>query len=551
MTDPSAAIARLADDYWEAHLKANPTEAHLLGRTEFAGEYESATRVDEDAWIGHLRAYAEGAAALTGLDDDDSVTQAVVIADATARADLAESRLSEIGADPLFGPQAMTAVVFGMFNVPDAEVADAMLGKIEGLGRWYQEYAVRQLDGLAAGRVSAAFAVDGTLAQIDAYLAGDLASDPIVASIQAPAEVDSPAWRAALREAVATHVRPGMQAYRGALAQVRPAARSDDEAGLCALPDGDAAYAATLRYFTTTDLSAQQIHEIGLQQVEKLADEYRTLGGQVLGTSDLSEIFEKMRTDPALHFETGQQLVEASERAMAKAWAAMGDWFEVLPQAPCAVEGTESGAKAFYFPPAADGSRGGSFFINIDDPSSWGTFELEAMAYHEGIPGHHLQLAIASELPDSVPSIRKYAETAAYAEGWGLYTERLADEMGLYTTGIDRLGMLSADSMRACRLVVDTGLHALGGSRSQAVDYMMANSPLTRGVCQPEVDRYLVTPGQACSYMIGRLEILRMRAEAQERQGSRFDIKAFHSAVLDSGTLPLNVLDQVVRRRLP
>ncbi len=173
------------------------------------------------------------------------------------------------------------------------------------------------------------------------------------------------------------------------------------------------------------------------------------------------------------------------------------------------------------------------------------------MAFHEAIPGHHLQLAIAAELPDTVPQFRKHIHNTAYAEGWGLYSERLADEMGLYSSGIDRLGMLSADSMRACRLVVDTGLHALGWSRQQAVDYMLANSPLTAGVVRPEIDRYVVSPGQATSYMIGRLEIQRIRREAEQRQGAGFDVRAFHSAVLDSGSLPLEVLDRVVTARLP
>ena len=258
-----------------------------------------------------------------------------------------------------------------------------------------------------------------------------------------------------------------------------------------------------------------------------------------------------MRTDPKLHFETGDQLVEASETAMARAWDAMPEWFDVLPQAPCAVQATMTGAKAFYFPPSGDGSRGGTFFINVDDPSSWGTFELESMAFHEGIPGHHLQLAIAAELGDDVPEFRKHLHNAAYAEGWGLYTERLSDEMGLYSGAVDRMGMFAADSMRACRLVVDTGLHALGWSREQAVRYMVDNSPLTAAMVQPEIDRYIVSPGQATSYMIGRLEVSRMRAEAEQRQGQQFSIKQFHSAVLDSGSMPLGVLDEVVRARLP
>jgi len=264
-----------------------------------------------------------------------------------------------------------------------------------------------------------------------------------------------------------------------------------------------------------------------------------------------SAIFHALRTDPALHFETAEQLVEASKVAMARAAEVMPAWFEVLPKAPCAVEGTTTGAKAFYYPPSPDGSRGGTFFVNVAEPASWGTFELESMAFHEGIPGHHLQLAIASELPGSVPAFRKHLHNSAYAEGWGLYTERLSDEMGLYSGDLDRMGMLSADSMRACRLVVDTGLHALGWSREQAVDYMVDNSPMSRAAVQAEIDRYICAPGQATSYMIGRLEIQRMRAEAEERQGSSFDIKAFHSAVLDSGSLPLGVLDEVVAARLP
>ncbi|MEO7236416.1 MAG: DUF885 domain-containing protein, partial [Lapillicoccus sp.] len=332
--------------------------------------------------------------------------------------------------------------------------------------------------------------------------------------------------------------------------EVLPHARPDDRAGLTHLEGGDDAYARTLRYFTTTDRSAQDIHDTGLAQVESLAAEYRRLGAEALGTSDVTEIFDRMRDDPALHFTGGDELVTASETAMARAWAAIGGWFEVLPQAPCVVEGTTTGAKAFYFPPASDGSRGGTFFINVSDPTSWGTFELEAMAFHEGIPGHHLQLAIAGELT-GVPEFRKHLNNSAYAEGWGLYTERLSDEMGLYSGPVERLGMLAADSMRATRLVVDTGLHSLGWSREQAVRFMLDHSPLSEGVVRPEIDRYIVTPGQATSYMVGRLEIQRLRREAEARQGSGFSVKGFHSAVLDSGSLPLDVLERVVAARLP
>ena len=228
----------------------------------------------------------------------------------------------------------------------------------------------------------------------------------------------------------------------------------------------------------------------------------------------------------------------------------MPDWFEVLPQAPCAVQATMTGAKAFYFPPASDGSRGGTFFVNIDDPTSWGTFELESMAFHEGIPGHHLQIAIASELED-VPEFRKHIHNSAYAEGWGLYTERLSDEMGLYSSARStgwgcspptRCGPAGWSSTPGCT--------RSAGAASRRSSTWSRTHRWPRASVRPEIDRYIVSPGQATSYMVGRLEIQRMRAEAEQRQGDAFEVKKFHSAVLDSGSLPLGVLDDVVRARL-
>jgi uncharacterized protein (DUF885 family) len=545
-------IDRLAEDYWQDYLAANPTEAHLLGRYDWAGEFEDASREAEDARIAVLRDMVRRAEAIDDgdLDEQQRLTRDVVVSDASTKADLLEQRLGELAADPIFGLQTSVPIVLGMLALPDAAVAEALPDKLRGVGRAYDQLVDRLHEGAAHDRYPAAFAVRDTVAQLDELLGSAVDDDPLLRTTPPPEGVDADAWRNRLRDVVESVVRPAQAAYRDALRdEVLPHARTDEECGLRHLDGGEEAYAAALRMYTTTDKSAQEIHDIGLAQVEKLADEYRALGPEVVGSDDLEQIFESMRTDPALHFETGDQLVEASRVAMDRAWKAMPDWFAVLPQAPCAVQATTSGAKAFYFPPAADGSRGGTFFVNVSDPSSWGTFELESMAFHEGIPGHHLQLAIAGELQD-VPDLRKHIVNSAYAEGWGLYTERLSDEMGLYSGPVDRMGMYSADSMRACRLVVDTGLHALGWSREQAVRFMVENSPLAEGVVRPEVDRYIVSPGQATSYMIGRLEIQRMRAEAEQRQGDRFDVKAFHDAVLGSGGMPLDVLDAHVKRRL-
>lgn len=548
-------LTRLADAFWDHFLETNPTEAHLLGVYRYAAFYEDFTREAEDRQIEALRIFADDAESIDpgALDAQQRITRSVLISTATSTADRLAVRMAELaGANPIFGSQAMVPIITGMLALPDATVAEALVDKMRGVARAYGEEAERLREGVASGRTPAAFAVADTVTQLDAILSGPDTDDPILGRLpEPPAGLDADAWRAAVTAVVVDEVRPAMAAFRDTLRdEVLPHARPDESCGLAALDDGAATYAALLRYYTTTEKSAEEIHQLGLDTVAKLAEEYRALGPEVVGTDDLQQIFEAMRTDPALHFTEGEQLVTASEVAMQRAWDAMPDWFEVLPQAPCAVQSTMSGAKAFYFPPASDGSRGGTFFINVDDPSSWGTFELEAMAFHEGIPGHHLQLAIAAELGD-VPEFRKHLHNSAYAEGWGLYTERLADEMGLYTSAVDRMGMYAADSMRACRLVVDTGLHALGWSREQAVQYMLDNSPLAEGVVRPEVDRYITMPGQACSYMVGRVEIERIRRAAEQRQGADFDVKRFHSAVLDSGSLPLRVLDEVVTSRLP
>jgi uncharacterized protein (DUF885 family) len=545
-------LAQLADDYWQGILDEEPTERHMLGDYSDVGSYEDASREGEQRYAATLRDFASRAEQLgdAGLEPEEVLTRGVIVSSARAQADLLDTPLTCRNADPVHGVQGTLALMMGLLAVPDQAVADAMPAKVEAVGTHFRQLAERTREGVPAGWVSPAFAVSQTIEQIEKVLAVPAADDPVVAAVRLPEGVDADAVRKALGEAVERSLRPGLEDYRDALREALPHARSEEECGLSWLPGGSEVYDAALRYYTTTEKTAQEIHDIGLAQVAKLADEYRALGPEVLGTDDLEEIFEAMRTDPKLHFEHGDELVEQSRIALARAEAAMGDWFEVVPQAPCAVQGTEVGAKAFYFPPATDGSRGGTFFVNTDDASSWGRFELEAMAFHEGVPGHHLQLAIASELPDTMPTFRKHLHSSAYAEGWGLYTERLADEMGLYTAAVDRMGMYSADSMRACRLVVDTGLHALGWSRQQAIDYMVANSPLTEGVCRPEVDRYICTPGQATSYMIGRLEIERMRREAEQRQGAAFDVRTFHSAVLESGSLPLDVLDRVVSAKL-
>lgn len=549
----SDTVEQLADDYQEQRLRSMPTWAHMIGEYAHADRFEEVGRDAEDRLVEELRGFARRAEALAedGLDEQQRITRAMVAWEASNRADMLASRMAEFAADPVFGAQASLGVRIPKLALPDAGVAEAMVGKLRGIAAYFADLATRHREGVAAGRTPAAFAVHETVAQLDAWLASPVEDDPLLNTAEVPAGVDPADLRTRLTAVVEGEVRPALATYRDVLRdEVGPVARPDGKVGLTWLPDGDEVYARLVRYYTTTDLTPQQIHDIGLQQIASLAEEYRALGPEVVGTDDLEKILAALREDPALHHVDGADVVADSKAAMAKARAVMGDWFGRLPKSDCDVEGTTSGAIAYYFAPPKDGSRGGVFFMNVSDPEGWGRYEIESTSYHEGIPGHHLQLAIAAELED-LPEFRKRAFVTAYAEGWGLYTERLADEMGLYSTPLDRMGMLAADSMRACRLVVDTGMHALGWSRQRAIDYLLENSPMRVSHATEEINRYAVTPGQAVSYMIGRLEIQRIRREAEQRQGDAFDIKAFHDAVLDSGALPLGVLAEVVARRLP
>jgi len=522
----------------------------MLGIHDYDEEMDDASRAAEDDRIAELRGFAARAAAFDPetLSADDKITRDVMIFEAGTGADVLEMRGAELEVNHAVGFQAMLPVLFPQLPIEQPEHARAMLIKYPKLADYFRQMTDRLRAGVAGGRTPMASTAEKVVGQLDALLA-TAPEDGVFLTLggpQAYSEQEVAAWKGELAGIVATTIYPALQEYRDYIADhVLPASRSEDKPGICHLPGGDEWYRRAIKQHTTVDLTADEIHEIGLAQIRKLDDEYRELGAEVLGTSDLQEIYARLRDDPELHFNTGEEVRAASEVALAKAKDAMGDWFGRLPQADCFVQETPSGPTAFYFPPATDGSRPGTFFVNTSDPKSWGRYEIESLAYHEGIPGHHLQLAISGELTD-IPDFRKHAGVTAYAEGWGLYTERLADEMGLYSGPLERIGMLSADSMRAGRLVVDTGIHAKGWTRQQAIDFMANNSPLHLGTIEPEIDRYIGMPGQALAYMIGRLEIVRMRKEAEETMGERFDIKGFHDTVLCSGLVPLPTLDRMV-----
>jgi uncharacterized protein (DUF885 family) len=362
--------------------------------------------------------------------------------------------------------------------------------------------------------------------------------------------VDVDAWRARAHELVELAVRPALARYRATLAdELLPVARPDERVGVCHVPGGESGYAGLVRAHTTTELTADEIHRTGLDLVARLRDEFAERGARALGTRDVAEVLDRLREDPALRFSEPEQVLDAVTGPLRRAEAALPDRFHRYDIAPCVVREmdpaeAENAVLGYYLPPAADGSRPGAHVVNTTRPGLRLRFEYDALAFHESVPGHHLQFAVAQSRTD-LPGFRRFAYVTAHSEGWGLYAERLSDEMGLYADERSRLGMVSFDAWRACRLVVDTGLHLHGWSRDRAIAYMRDNTALSATNIANEVDRYIADPGQALAYMIGRLRIVALRDRLRAERGSAFDIRAFHHNMLVHGSLPLDMLEEV------
>lgn len=324
--------------------------------------------------------------------------------------------------------------------------------------------------------------------------------------------------------------------------------------GAWSLPNGDAYYASRLRAITTTNLSADQIHRIGLAEVARIQKEMEVIKARVGFQGTLQQFFQHIKSDPQFHYpndEAGRERYLADAKTyIGQVMAAAPRWFSRLPKAPLEVRAVEKWRQetapvAFYNPPSPDGKRPGIMYVNLADMNQVLKPQVESIAYHEGAPGHHFQIALQQEL-QGVPKFRRFGGYGAYAEGWGLYAERLGREMGFYKDPYSEFGHLSLEAWRAVRLVVDTGIHSKRWSREQAIDYFRNNSLLSERDIAKEVDRYFNWPGQATSYKIGQLRIIALRDKAKAALGPRFDIRDFHAAILENGALPLDILEEQV-----
>lgn len=548
----TAELDRLAEDYWDAVLLTDPTQGTVIGDHRYGDRLGDISTAGHAAAVGRFEAIRDAVASLPPEPDPEAALTQAALAQAVA------DKLAFLAADPraftvdaMNGPQTSFLDIPSLQPLRDPADGEAMLTRWWSMGPWVDQQVVQLRRGLDEGRTSVAGSVGRVIAQLDELLARPLEDWPLLEPLQAEhASWSDGAWRAfevGLAGAVREGLRPAFVRYRAFLADdALPRARDEAHVGICQLPGGLETYASLARAHTTTDRSPQEIHEIGLAEIARIDAEIVELGGRVLGTRDLPTTLAGLRGDPSVHFSSGEEIVGVAERSLARAVAAIPAWFGRLPQAQCVVVRMQAHEEqhatiAYYREPPQDGSRPGRYYINTYAPQTRPRYEAEALAFHESVPGHHLQIAIGQEL-DHLPAFRRHAETTAFVEGWGLYAERLADEMGLYSADLDRIGMLSYDAWRASRLVVDTGMHALAWSRSAAIDFMAAHTALATNNIANEVDRYIGWPGQALAYKIGQLEIRALRGEAQAALGDAFDIRRFHDAVLGHGALPLGVL---------
>jgi len=560
IADP--ALRAVVADHWEMMMRWSPTWATTLGDHRY--DDKLAPR-DAAAIARYQRERDELLARVHGVDgartnETDRVTLALLAARLEAEAGLDVCKFHEwlvdSGGSSVLGE---LSYLVESHTVKTSRDAQNLVARMHQGAKLVDDTIANLATGLADGRVSSKEKVRRAIEQLETELAKPLDSWAMTTPkwIAAPASGDDwPAGERArlageLRATVAREIQPAVVRLRDFLRdRVMPRAR-DEREGLAGMPDGDACYRATIVNHVGLAMSPQQLHELGLAEIAKTDARLVELGRRVLGTTDLATTIAKLRGDRSLYFTSREQILAASQRALDRAKAAIPGYFSVLPKADCVMREIPDyeapySTIAYYRQPHYDGSKPGEYFVNTYKPETRPRFELEALTWHESIPGHHLQIAIAQEL-GALPAFRKLDGSTAFVEGWALYTERLADQMGLYSSDLDRLGSASYDAWRASRLVVDTGIHSLGWTREQAEAFMRAHTALTDINISNEVDRYIGWPGQALAYKVGQLEILRLRGEAEAQLGAKFDLKAFHEVVLGAGAVTLPVLEQRVR----
>ena len=541
-------IRALADRYWDELLALDPIFATQVGDERFdhllpdpspdgLGRRESI----------HRHALGEIARA----DRDELDPESRIVLDLVGA--LAAEKLAAIthrfdrfdAADHMWGPGTMLAQIAEVQRADSPERLERYLARLAALPGFLAASAEVLEEAAASGQTSPRLVVDRTIAQVERLLA----TAPGETSAASLVPATDPDGRTKVQGVLQRVVYPGYEAYLGALREYRP--RSRETLGLGALAGGDEMYAAKILIWTTLSLGAREIHDRGVEELARIQKE-RAGAARRVGAPDPETAIARLTDEGGNAFDSREDVVRLAEQQVQRGWEAASRLFGRLPRENCRVKTVDASREddvgEHYLPASADGARPAVYYVNARDPGAKARHRLATTSYHEANPGHHLQTAIEQEATDRA-ALRRFAADltgAAFGEGWGLYAERLADEMGLYEDEYERLGMLEMQAFRAARLVVDTGIHALGWDRSRAID-TMASTGVDRPTCETEVDRYVAMPGQALAYTLGMITIQGCRTDASRSQGSGFSLPDFHDRLLSLGSLPLPTIEREMR----
>ena len=549
-------LIQLSNDFFQNSLDSSPTSAIMRGHKTYFDKLEELT--DEtfneenkvvDEFISRL-----GKIDQATLSDREKVTYGMLDFALSSNKDSLLDRSWEFGA----GVSGFTGFLIDynqqMF-VPDIESADMLLKRLELYKRLFTQIAAVQKLGLDNNRVATERNLLRTIDQLENYLSSAIDQDPLLLVNFSPAISESQIseWKEKAKKIIESNIRPTVLTYMEQLKlEHLPNGRPDEKSGIMWIEGGEETYLRALRKYTGyKNITVEEVHQVGLSEIDRLKKEFFEIGEGVFpGVITPEEVLHKMQTDPSMRYESKEQMLQLAVDTIERAYKPLGEWFTVFPKSPCKVLPVPAASEqhappAYYYPPLPDGSRDGTYFLNTYKAETKSIFEAESVAFHEAIPGHHLDRTIAVELQD-VPDFQKYVASTAFVEGWGLYSEQLANEMGLYSNDVQQLGRLGNDAWRACRLVLDTGMHGMGWSRDKAIEFFKANSPIEEINSEIETDRYIAWPGQACSYKMGQLKIEELRRKAENELGDKFDIRYFHDEVLCDGGITLPILENKI-----
>ena len=549
-------LVNLSNDFFQNSLDASPTSAIMRGHKAYFDKIEELTEeqfeIDSKNVDDYLKRLRE--IELNSLSNREKVTYGMLEFALGSNKDSLLDKGWEFSA----GVAGFTGFLIDynqqMF-IPDMESADLLLKRLELYKRLFNQIAYVQKTGLENNRVATERNLLRTIDQLENYLETTLENDPLLLVNFSPdiSDGDISNWKEKAKVIIESNIRPSVLSY---LEQLRtehlPQGRPDDKSGIMWIEGGEDVYLRSLRKYTGhKDTTVKEVHEIGMTEIVRLKKEFFEVGKNVFSEVDSPEdVIHKMQTDPAMRYESKEQMLQLAVDTIERAYKPLAEWFTVFPKSPCKVLPVPAAAEqhappAYYYPPLPDGSRDGTYFLNTYKAETKSIFEAESVAFHEAIPGHHLDRTIAVELQD-VPDFQRYVASTAFVEGWGLYSEQLANEMGLYSNDVQQLGRLGNDAWRACRLVLDTGMHGMGWSRDKAIKFFKANSPIEAINAEIETDRYIAWPGQACSYKMGQLKIEELRRKAENELGNKFDIRHFHDEVLCDGGITLPILENKI-----